>query len=98
MKEKYALSMLHLKNTEAETFQEKMVTHFWYFWPETGVPTEETSIIAMLLEARSYLQSSEQSERLKSINNNQNGESGAQDTSPSNNKSEKSRSLQRSQG
>lgn len=28
--------------------------HFWYQWPDTGVPIDESSIIAMLLEARSY--------------------------------------------
>lgn len=53
VKEKYAVSSLHLKNTVTKTWRE--ITHLWYQWPENGTPTDEASIIAMLLEARSYL-------------------------------------------
>lgn len=32
------------------------VTHFWYLgWPEKGVPLEANSLIAYLIEARSYI-------------------------------------------
>lgn len=32
------------------------VTHFWYLgWPEKGVPKEANSLIAFLIEARSYM-------------------------------------------
>lgn len=32
------------------------VTHFWYLgWPEKGVPLEANSLIAFLIEARSYV-------------------------------------------
>lgn len=54
MKEKYALSIIHLKNNQTNTWRE--IVHIWYQWPnDTSTPTEETSVIAMLLEARSYL-------------------------------------------
>lgn len=53
VKDKYAMSTIHLRNTETNTWRE--ITHFWYQWPEEGMPLDETSIIAMLLEARSYL-------------------------------------------
>jgi hypothetical protein len=34
------------------------VTHFWYLgWPEKGVPLEANSLIAFLIEARSYMKS-----------------------------------------
>lgn len=34
------------------------VTHLWYLgWPEKGVPSEANSIIAFLIEARSYIKS-----------------------------------------
>lgn len=51
-KEKYTISTVHLRNTQTNTWREIM--HFWYQWPDTGVPIDESSIIAMLLEARSY--------------------------------------------
>lgn len=51
--DKYAVSMCHLKNLVTNTWRE--ITHFWYQWPEAGVPAEEANLIAMLLEARSYL-------------------------------------------
>lgn len=32
------------------------VTHLWYMgWPEKGVPLEANSLIAFLIEARSYI-------------------------------------------
>lgn len=32
------------------------VTHFWYLgWPEKGIPPEANSMIAFLIEARSYM-------------------------------------------
>lgn len=51
-KEKYTISTVHLRNTQTNTWREIM--HFWYQWPDAGVPIDESSIIAMLLEARSY--------------------------------------------
>lgn len=53
VKEKYAVSSLHLKNAVTQSWRE--ITHLWYQWPEKGTPTDEASIIAMLLETRSYL-------------------------------------------
>ncbi|XP_055852923.1 mucin-2 [Episyrphus balteatus] len=53
VKEKYAISTLMLKNTVNDESRE--ITHYWYQWPEAGVPTDEAAIIAMLLEARSSL-------------------------------------------
>ncbi|XP_053960292.1 mucin-2 isoform X1 [Anastrepha ludens] len=53
VKDKYAISTLMLKNTAENMSRE--LTHYWYKWPETGVPNEEAPIIAMLLEARSSL-------------------------------------------
>lgn len=53
VKDKYAVSTIHLRNAETNTWRE--ITHFWYQWPEEGMPLDETSVIAMLLEVRSYL-------------------------------------------
>ncbi|XP_049317566.1 serine-rich adhesin for platelets [Bactrocera dorsalis] len=53
VKDKYAISTLMLKNTAENMSRE--LTHYWYKWPEAGVPNEEAPIIAMLLEARSSL-------------------------------------------
>ncbi|KAH8341036.1 hypothetical protein KR067_001500 [Drosophila pandora] len=55
VKDKYAISTLMLKRVDGEESRE--LTHYWYKWPETGVPAEEAPIIAMLLEARSSLKS-----------------------------------------
>lgn len=55
VKDKYAISTIMLRNAVKEESRE--ITHFWYKWPETGVPSDEASIIAMLLEARSALKS-----------------------------------------
>lgn len=56
VKDKYAVSTLHLKNSATNTWRE--ITHFWYQWPDdkTGAPVaEQANVVAMLLEARSYL-------------------------------------------
>ncbi|KAK9871226.1 hypothetical protein WA026_011500 [Henosepilachna vigintioctopunctata] len=56
VKEKYIISSLQLKNMVSNSWRE--VTHFWYMgWPEKGVPVESNSIIAFLIEARSYMKS-----------------------------------------
>ncbi|KAG7188946.1 hypothetical protein KM043_008546 [Ampulex compressa] len=49
-KEKYAISTLHLKNLENNTFRE--VFHIWYLWPVSGVQSDGAGLIAVLLEAR----------------------------------------------
>ncbi|GAB0088745.1 uncharacterized protein DMENIID0001_032090 [Sergentomyia squamirostris] len=66
VKDKYAVSTIHVKNSATKTWREIM--HFWYQWPESGMPTDESSVIAMLLEARTYLKASlpEQSEDVSS--------------------------------
>jgi protein tyrosine phosphatase len=56
VKGKYAVSQLHLKNLKTNTWREIM--HLWYSWPEINCPTDESSVIGMLLEARSYLRTS----------------------------------------
>lgn len=54
VKEKYAVSKIHLKNLQTKTWRE--VTHFWYSWPtDRGCPADETSVISLLLEARTFL-------------------------------------------
>uniref|UniRef100_A0A6P4EQG2 Flocculation protein FLO11 n=1 Tax=Drosophila rhopaloa TaxID=1041015 RepID=A0A6P4EQG2_DRORH len=53
VKDRYAISTLVLKRVDGEESRE--LTHYWYKWPEAGVPAEEAPIIAMLLEARSSL-------------------------------------------
>lgn len=53
VKGKYAVSQLHLKNLKTNTWREIM--HLWYTWPDNGSPNDESSIISLLLEARSYL-------------------------------------------
>ncbi|XP_076285641.1 uncharacterized protein LOC143211668 isoform X2 [Lasioglossum baleicum] len=49
-KEKYAISTLHLKNLENNTFRE--VYHIWYLWPINGAQSDGAGLIAVLLEAR----------------------------------------------
>ncbi|KAK0180492.1 hypothetical protein PV327_006128 [Microctonus hyperodae] len=49
-KEKYAISTLHLKNLENNTYRE--ISHIWYLWPTSGVLTDSSGLIAVLLEAR----------------------------------------------
>ncbi|XP_060526689.1 receptor-type tyrosine-protein phosphatase gamma [Cylas formicarius] len=54
VKDKYIISSLQLKNMVSNSWRE--VTHFWYLgWPEKGVPAEANSLIAFLIEARSYM-------------------------------------------
>lgn len=54
VKEKYVISILQLKNMVSNSWRE--VTHLWYLgWPEKGVPSEANSLIAFLIEARSYI-------------------------------------------
>lgn len=56
VKNKYAVSSLHLRNGATNTWRE--ITHFWYQWPDdkTIAPVpEKASIVSMLLEARTYL-------------------------------------------
>ncbi|XP_058055636.1 mucin-5AC [Anopheles bellator] len=52
-KEKYTISTVHMRHTPSNNLREIM--HFWYQWPDTGVPIDESSIIGMLLEARTFL-------------------------------------------
>ncbi|XP_078037506.1 uncharacterized protein LOC144470354 isoform X2 [Augochlora pura] len=49
-KEKYAISTIHLKNLENNTFRE--VYHIWYLWPVNGAQSDGAGLIAVLLEAR----------------------------------------------
>ncbi|XP_073972788.1 uncharacterized protein isoform X2 [Rhodnius prolixus] len=52
-REKYIISSLQLKNLDSNLWRE--VTHMWYVgWPGRGVPDDLSSIIAFLIEARSY--------------------------------------------
>nr|CAD7400813.1 unnamed protein product [Timema poppensis] len=54
VKENYVISALQIKNMETNTWRE--VTHLWYLgWPPQGVPEEANSLIAFLIEARSYI-------------------------------------------
>lgn len=91
VRDKYAVSTVHLKNACTKTWRE--ITHFWYQWPENGVPNDEASTIAMLLEARSYL---------KMVTPEQKTENGQQesdfDENMSNENPDKTKSLQRVQG
>lgn len=66
VKDKYAISTLMLKNTAENMCRE--LTHYWYKWPEAGVPNEEAPIIAMLLEARSSLKGYVNESREKNSN------------------------------
>lgn len=66
VKDKYAISTLMLKNTVENMNRE--LTHYWYKWPEAGVPNEEAPLIAMLLEARSSLKGYVNESREKNSN------------------------------
>ncbi|XP_059608596.1 receptor-type tyrosine-protein phosphatase gamma [Phlebotomus argentipes] len=90
VKDKYAVSTIHLKNSATKTWREIM--HFWYQWPESGIPTDESSAIAMLLEARTYLKTPlpEQSEDVSS--------DAVDETKTNGDVADKSKSLQRTQG
>lgn len=93
VKGKYAVSQIHLKNMKTNTWREIM--HLWCSWPENGCPTDESSVISLLLEARGYLRNA----LPEHMNENGNGEL-------NNNMSEnekistldKTKSLQRVQG
>ncbi|KAF2894630.1 hypothetical protein ILUMI_11543 [Ignelater luminosus] len=64
VKEKYVISSLQLKNMVSNSWRE--VTHLWYLgWPEKGVPSEANSLIAFLIEARSYIRAAPSSENGK---------------------------------
>ncbi|BES94359.1 PTPc [Nesidiocoris tenuis] len=53
VREKYIISSIQLRNLESNLWRE--VIHLWYTnWPIRGVPEDLTSIIAYLIEARSY--------------------------------------------
>lgn len=57
VKGKYAVSQLHVKNIKINTWREIM--HLWYSWPcEGGCPTDESSVIDLLVEARGFLRTS----------------------------------------
>uniref|UniRef100_A0A1L8DJY0 Protein tyrosine phosphatase n=1 Tax=Nyssomyia neivai TaxID=330878 RepID=A0A1L8DJY0_9DIPT len=87
VKDKYAVSTIHLRNAATKTWREIM--HFWYQWPESGMPTDESSIIAMLLEGRTYLKTPlpEQSDDVTSDE--------VEETKTNGDVAEKSKSLQR---
>ncbi|XP_076260650.1 uncharacterized protein LOC143196660 isoform X1 [Rhynchophorus ferrugineus] len=71
VKEKYIISSIQLKNMVSNSWRE--VTHFWYLgWPEKGVPTEANSLIAFLIEARSYMKTMTLDNR-NAVNGMQNG-------------------------
>lgn len=98
------MSTIHIKHLETKSYRE--IVHFWYSWPETGVPTDETSLIAMLLEARSYSRlslpeqrSSDNEIENSNLNNNRDIESGVVETNGKTATStfDKTRSLQRTQ-
>uniref|UniRef100_A0A8D8XQH1 protein-tyrosine-phosphatase n=1 Tax=Cacopsylla melanoneura TaxID=428564 RepID=A0A8D8XQH1_9HEMI len=56
VREKYVISSLQIKNLETNLWRE--LTHAWYTnWPITGVPNEENSLIAFLIEARAHTRS-----------------------------------------
>ena len=91
VKEKYAVSSIHLKNAATKTWRE--ITHLWYQWPDKGTPTDEASIIAMLLEARSYLKMN-----LPEQSNGDAEQDSNLDEKTGNGAADKSKSLQRVQG
>lgn len=96
VRDKYAVSTVHLKNVCTKTWRE--LTHFWYQWPENGgMPADEASIIAMLLEARSYLKAVAPDQSAADANRNeQESHLGGGGTSGS--AADKTKSLQRFQG
>lgn len=92
VKDKYAMSMVHLKNMNTNTWRE--ITHFWYQWPDTGVPTEQSSVIELLLEARGYLKVT----TAEQIDDNENSQSNNGNLAVGNGNVDKSKSLLRTQG
>lgn len=94
VKDKYAVSQLHLKNLKTNTWREIM--HLWYSWPENGSPSDESSVISLLLEARSCLRTSlpDQLDENSNAENNNNIDNIKDKLSTL----EKTKSLQRVQG
>lgn len=83
VKDKYIISSLQLKNMVSNSWRE--VTHLWYSgWPEKGVPEEENSIIAFLIEARSYIRLVQNAEPKENgiTSTTSNGRSSQPDSSP----------------
>ncbi|KAL5275219.1 hypothetical protein ACFFRR_001264 [Megaselia abdita] len=53
VKDKYAVSTVLVKNINTNNSRE--ITHYWYKWPEIGVPVDGAPIIALLTEAKASL-------------------------------------------
>lgn len=110
VKEKYAVSTIHLKNIQTNTWRE--ITHLWYKWPDTGVPSDEATMVALLLEARSFLklalpeQTGDECDSVKVSDDKDDDDKDVEDTTKQNGKLksiqngslDKSKSLQRFQG
>lgn len=109
VRDKYAVSTVHLKNAGTKKWRE--ITHFWYQWPENGVPIDEASVIAMLLEARSFLKMNTTEHRADGDDNDDGNDDGDDDddngreaesdfdnSKMSNGNLDKTKSLQRVQG
>lgn len=94
VKGKYAVSQVHLKNLKTNTWREIM--HLWYSWPENGCPNDDSSIISLLLEARSYLRTA----LPEQLDENSNATEITKDNNDKEKLStlDKTKSLQRSQG
>ncbi|CRL08050.1 CLUMA_CG020874, isoform A [Clunio marinus] len=92
VKEKYAISQLHLKNMESNTWRE--IIHLWYSWPESGCPTEPTSIINLLIDARNFLRTTLPEHLDENSNSDEKTSSGRENLSTL----DKTKSLQRTQG
>lgn len=97
VRDKYAVSTVHLKNSCTKTWRE--ITHLWYQWPENGIPSDEASIIAMLLEARSYLKMVLPEQFAADSDASSNGQQESDlDEKIANGSTDKSKSLQKVQG
>lgn len=97
VRDKYAVSIIHLKNACTKSYRE--ITHFWYQWPENGsMPTDETSVIAMLLEARSYLKMITPEQSDDETTTTANDQESDLDGKFANGNTDKAKSLQRVQG
>lgn len=93
VKGKYAVSQLHVKNLKTNTWREIM--HLWYSWPENGCPTDETSFINLLLDARSYLRTNLPEQLDENSNAERNGDMNDKEKLST---LDKTKSLQRVQG
>lgn len=81
VKDKYIISSLQLKNMVSNSWRE--VTHLWYLgWPEKGIPSEANSLIAFLIEARSYIKNTANGNTGEASNGNVNKTSGKPNSSP----------------